>query len=134
MSLASQAFTAAQWPRERYEQAIHISQPRRVMLILEEQTVILAFLIVRAIEHEWELENIAVANENRRRGFGSRILGELLSMAKQEKADAVFLEVRESNRAARAFYEKWTFHETGRRSRYYSQPEEDAIVYRLALR
>ena len=46
-------------------------------------------------------------------------------------AGAVFLEVRESNRAARALYEKWAFLESGRRRGYYKDPEEDAILYRL---
>ena len=49
----------------------------------------------------------------------------------QEGAAAVFLEVRESNRAARALYEKWAFLESGRRRGYYKDPEEDAILYRI---
>ena len=133
MALASQSATAAQWPREHYEQAIQLPQPRRVMLVLEEQTTIQAFLVARAVAHEWELENIAVAGAARRRGLGSSILGQFLDMAREEKAEAVFLEVRESNRAARAFYGKWAFAETGRRPGYYSHPEEAAVVYRLDL-
>jgi hypothetical protein len=30
-------------------------------------------------------------------------------------------------------YEKWAFAESGRRSGYYAQPQEDAIVYRLCF-
>jgi ribosomal-protein-alanine N-acetyltransferase len=133
MALASQSTSAAQWPREHYEQAIQLPQPRRVILVLEEQTTILAFLVARSVANEWELENIAVAGEAHRRGLGSHVLNEFLDIARQEKTEAVFLEVRESNRAARAFYEKWAFTETGRRPRYYMQPEEDAVVYRLPL-
>jgi ribosomal-protein-alanine N-acetyltransferase len=133
MALASQSTAAAQWPREHYEQAIQLPQPRRVMLVVEEQTAILAFLVARSVANEWELENIAVAGEAHRRGLGSHVLNEFLDIARQEKTEAVFLEVRESNRAARAFYEKWAFTETGRRPRYYMQPEEDAVVYRLPL-
>jgi ribosomal protein S18 acetylase RimI-like enzyme len=43
------------------------------------------------------------------------------------------LEVRESNRAARAFYEKWAFLEGARRPGYYKDPKEDAILYRLGF-
>ena len=60
-------------------------------------------------------------------------MGEFLNLARRQGALAVFLEVRESNRAARALYEKWAFVENDRRKRYYSNPEEDAIVYRLAF-
>ena len=52
-------------------------------------------------------------------------------MARARGAKAVFLEVRESNQAARALYEKWAFLESGRRRRYYQEPDEDAILYRI---
>ncbi len=133
MSLASQSSTAAQWPKEHYEQAIHAPQPRRVILVLEEKTTILAFLVARTVGDTWELENIVVAHDERRRGLGSRILSEFLGMARREQVTALFLEVRESNQAARAFYEKWAFEKTGCRINYYNHPEEDAVVYRLTL-
>ena len=82
---------------------------------------------------EWEIENIAIAGPARRRGLGTRLLGELLDLARAQGAESVFLEVRESNHAARALYEKWSFIESGRRKKYYKDPEEDAILYRLVL-
>ena len=66
-----------------------------------------------------------------RRVPSPRLLGELLDSARAKDAAAVFLEVRESNQAARALYEKWAFRESGRRPRYYKDPAEDAILYRL---
>jgi len=57
----------------------------------------------------------------------------LQEVARAERAEAIFLEVRESNQAARAFYERHGFQPSGRRARYYSQPNEDAITYRLNL-
>jgi ribosomal-protein-alanine N-acetyltransferase len=89
--------------------------------------------VAHAVAGEWEIENIAVAGPARRRGLGTRLLGEFLKLAGGERASAVFLEVRESNRAARLLYEKWSFEESGRRSGYYTQPQEDAIVYRLSF-
>ena len=62
---------------------------------------------------EWEIENIAVAGRARRRGLGTRLLGEFLDLAQSRGAEAVFLEVRESNLAARRLYEKWAFVESG---------------------
>jgi ribosomal-protein-alanine N-acetyltransferase len=89
------------------------------------------FIVGRAIGEEWEIENIAVAEPIRSRGLGTRLLGEFLDLARGRGARAVFLEVRESNLAARRLYEKWVFIESGRRRRYYRDPEEDAISYRL---
>ena len=44
-----------------------------------------------------------------------------------------FLEVRESNRAARALYASRGFTEIGRRQAYYRRPVEDALVLRRVL-
>ena len=132
MNLVAEASTAAQWPIEHYEQAIHNSQPRRVMLVLEDQTV-QAFLVARVVADEWELENVAVAIAARRKGLGSIILKEFLQIVRQEKSRAVFLEVRESNTGAQLFYEKLGFEKSGRRPDYYNHPKEDAIVYRLDI-
>src|SRR5690242_2441617 len=60
MNLVAEVPTAAQWPAGHYEQAIHNSEPRRVMLVLGDQTI-QVFLVARAVIDEWELENIAVA-------------------------------------------------------------------------
>jgi ribosomal-protein-alanine N-acetyltransferase len=132
MALVAGSSTAAQWPREHYEQAVQNSQPRRVMLVLEDQTI-QSFLVARAVADEWELENIAVATNVRRRGLGSAIFKEFLQMAQNEKSQSVFLEVRESNASARLFYERSGFEKAGRRLAYYVNPKEDAIVYRLSL-
>ncbi len=48
-----------------------------------------------------------------------------------EHAAVHFLEVRESNTAAQALYRKLGFVEIGRRSKYYDDPEETAIVMQL---
>ena len=57
-----------------------------------------------------------------------------LVQAHQLNAESVFLEVRESNTAARGLYEKLAFHQTGRRKSYYCAPLEDAILYFKDLR
>ena len=133
MALASESPTAAQWPVEQYEQAINVPQPRRIVLVLEESDRMAAFLVGRSVIHEWELENIVTAPAVRRQGLASRVMAEFISQARQEKAEAIFLEVRESNHAARKLYEKWEFEKAGRRINYYDCPREDAIVYRLTL-
>ncbi len=125
--------TAAHWSREHYERLFGEQTPRRVALVVEDAAALQGFLVAHAVAGEWEIENIAVAGAARRRGLGTRLLEEFLKMASGEGATAVFLEVRESNRAARFLYEKWSFRESGRRSGYYAQPQEDAIVYRLSF-
>ncbi len=131
MALEKRAATAAHWTGQQYEALFRGHGAKRMALIIEDELGLEGFVIARVVDREWEIENIAVAGPARRRGLGTRLLGELLDRARGRGAAAVFLEVRESNRAARALYEKWAFLESGRRLRYYKDPEEDAILYRL---
>jgi [ribosomal protein S18]-alanine N-acetyltransferase len=91
------------------------------------------FLIARYLAPEWELENIVVAAEARRKGVGKRLLEALVAAARETDSVAVYLEVRESNAAARALYKRQGFRETGRRKSYYTNPLEDAVLYSLTL-
>ena len=131
MSLEKHSATAAHWSAEQYAALFGGSNPGRVALIMIEESRVQGFVIARVVGDEWEIENIAIAGPARRRGLGTRLLGELLDMARAQGAAAMFLEVRESNQAARALYEKWAFLESGRRPAYYQDPQEDAILYRL---
>lgn len=69
----------------------------------------------------------------RRKGIGQQLLDALLLAARESNIESVFLEVRESNHEARAFYEKAGFKLDGRRKSYYANPSEDAILYRRAV-
>jgi ribosomal-protein-alanine acetyltransferase len=131
IELASHAVTAAHWSPEQYHQVL--ADPSRRALVIEESGCVRGFLIARHIATEWEIENVAVAGPARRRGLGTRLLGEFLAQVQAQGALAVFLEVRESNHAARTLYEKWAFLESGRRPGYYQEPEEAAILYRLSF-
>jgi ribosomal-protein-alanine acetyltransferase len=77
---------------------------------------------------ESEILNLAVAPNRRRRGVGRQLMETALEGAVSAGARRVFLEVRESNGAARAFYSRLGFVEGGRRRNYYRQPSEDALL------
>lgn len=146
MDLAAESATAAHWTEQRYRVLISPgASVHRLAIVAEgssEQVSnsaapdqgLLGFLVARLLPPECELENIAVAPSIRRRGIGSQLLEALRRAAKDTNCESVFLEVRESNQAARAFYESVGFKREGRRKSYYSKPSEDAILYRLALR
>jgi [ribosomal protein S18]-alanine N-acetyltransferase len=131
MAVEKRASTAAHWSGAQYDALFRESDPARVALVLHDASGLQGFVVARVLGEEWEIENIAVAGSARRRGLGTRLLGELLDLARAKGATAMLLEVRESNHAARALYEKWAFVESGRRRRYYKDPDEDAILYRI---
>jgi [ribosomal protein S18]-alanine N-acetyltransferase len=78
-------------------------------------------------EGEFEILNVAVAPGFRRRGLGRALLKNLLHRLN----GAVYLELRDSNEAARQLYEAIGFQQVGSRPGYYENPPEAAIVMKL---
>jgi ribosomal-protein-alanine N-acetyltransferase len=149
VEIASHSATAAQWNQAEYLKLFAADQPdaptqvdpqivdpqrkaqSRTALVVEQSGNVVGFIVGRQVEDEWEIENIAVTGSGRRCGLGSRLVGELLDLVRSRGGKSVFLEVRESNRAARSLYEKWAFLEVGRRKMYYQNPAEDALVLKF---
>lgn len=86
------------------------------------------FCAVRAAADEGELLDIAVLPDYRRRGIGAALLDAGIEYLRGAGAGRIFLEVRESNSAARGLYASRGFSLCGRRRNYYSSPLEDAVV------
>ncbi|HXA86286.1 MAG TPA: ribosomal protein S18-alanine N-acetyltransferase [Candidatus Dormibacteraeota bacterium] len=132
VEIASHSVTAAQWNQAEYQKLFAADQPQlRTALVMEQDGSVAGFIIGRQADEEWEIENIAVTGSARRCGLGSRLVGELLDLVRSRGGTSVFLEVRESNRAARSLYEKWAFIEVGRRKMYYQNPAEDALILKF---
>jgi ribosomal-protein-alanine N-acetyltransferase len=135
MEIASHSPTAARWNQQAYAKLFAPdAPPGLVALVIEEDAQIMGFLAGRQVaDDEWEIENVAVSGPARRRGLGSRLLGEFMDLIRSRRGKQVFLEVRASNRAALALYEKWAFVEAGVRKSYYQDPAEDALVLRFSF-
>jgi ribosomal-protein-alanine N-acetyltransferase len=142
--LERQSTTAAHWREAEYRRLFQGGDrsPPRLALIADRDLVeqlrnevirVVGFLIAHSMGAEWELENVVVADDFRGKGIGTRLIEEFLARARQAKSQSVFLEVRQSNTAARALYAKVGFHEIGRRKSYYTAPLEDAVLYSKSL-
>lgn len=94
---------------------------------------LLGYVVAWFVVDEAEIANLAVANDARRSGIGARLLDRALEAATHRRCSVVFLEVRESNAAARALYASRGFEVAGRRAKYYRKPVEDALVLRRQL-
>jgi len=123
--ICRQSPQAAQWPKESYDQSHSSGQ---VVLIGEIAGQICGFLVARITGDEAEILNTAVDTAHRRKGLASALLAAATSAAWQQMVKNIYLEVRESNRAAIAFYVKHGFAKTGERRGYYNRPTENAIV------
>ena len=94
---------------------------------------VVGYAIAHAAADEGEILNLGVAAVHRRQGVGRRLVLATMEALAARGARTVYLEVRESNAAARGLYQQLGFGEVGRRSRYYRQPVEDAILLRAAI-
>jgi len=119
------ASTASHWPAEEYEKMVKTG----VVLVAEQAGNVSGFVCAKAVVEEWEIENIVVGTEFLRQGVGGSLMLAFIAQAGRLNASRVLLEVRESNGSARRLYEKYGFHEVGRRSAYYNHPREDALLY-----
>ncbi|HEY1902880.1 MAG TPA: ribosomal protein S18-alanine N-acetyltransferase [Terracidiphilus sp.] len=136
LKIAGNLRQAPQWPASAYLKALDCENaPRRIALVAAEaeSNTLAGFLVARVLGPEAELETIAVAAEGQRQGVGGRLLRALVEELRTERVSELILEVRDSNDAALVFYRAHGFEETGRRFRYYADPEEDAILMRLRM-
>ncbi len=136
MEIAGSLKEAPAWPLAAWEKALEPeSAPRRVCLVAEDRVrgEAAGFAVASLLGEQAELESIGVAAESQRRGLGRLLFGALAAQLKAAWAGEVILEVRDSNRAARGLYRSLGFVESGRRRRYYHDPEEDAVLMALRL-
>lgn len=116
--------------------AAALARPEVLFLVAESpppDTAVLGYLVAWFLGEEGEIGNVAVGDAHRGRGVGAALLDAALAAAAGSGVRTLFLEVRESNRAARALYTSRAFLEVGRRRRYYRAPVEDALLLRHDL-
>lgn len=106
----------------------HLAASHTLSLLAFENEKPVGYLLAGFSPPESELYRIAVLPEARRRGYGRRLLDELFRSAAERGVFAIWLEVRESNRAAETLYLSAGFRVVSRRKRYYRDPAEAALV------
>jgi ribosomal-protein-alanine N-acetyltransferase len=147
--IASSLKDAPQWPRTVYLSALKPdSTPRRIARVAEDFATpikssladgealkgrVVGFAIVSLVPPQAELETIAVSAAEQRRGIGQELFSAMTEELRAAGVSEFMLEVRESNQRALDFYRSLGWRETGRRPRYYADPEEDAVLMSLAL-
>ena len=96
---------------------------------------ILGYTVVSCGAGEAHILNICVDPDWRRNGIASHLIRVAVERAEVMQAENLFLEVRPSNTAAIALYERHGFHEVGRRPDYYpaGSGREDALIMAKAV-
>jgi ribosomal-protein-alanine N-acetyltransferase len=124
------------WSADSFLTSLELDRMR--VLVAEEQTggdggntgngMLLGYVIALVLAEEAEVADLAVSSDARRRGVGGLLLDRVTDELAQRGVLSVYLEVRESNTAARALYESRAFRQVGRRRGYYQNPTEDALL------
>lgn len=126
MAISKESPKSANWSKEGYLKLAEESGS--LALVVETDGVTSGFLIGRQVADEGEVLNLAVSETHRRKGEGSALLAAALEEFRLRGVKSFYLEVRESNTGAIAFYERHGFAKTGLRRGYYQEPDEAAVT------
>jgi tRNA threonylcarbamoyl adenosine modification protein YeaZ/ribosomal-protein-alanine acetyltransferase len=126
-ALQRTAFAEA-WGAEAFEGDLANRDVARVYVMRAPWGEIVAYCACWLVVDELHINSLAVAGSWRRRGVATRLLEAVSREARARGATSATLEVRESNQAARALYERLGFRVEGVRRDYYQAPREDAII------
>lgn len=115
---------ASMWSRESLED----SASRWMAWVAEINGSVVGFLVGRPAADEFEILNLAVGREFRRKGIASQLIETAIETARSAGAANIFLELRASNNAGIALYTHLAFRACGQRKNYYRDPIEDASL------
>lgn len=127
------------WSAQSYLE--EIKNPSSIMLrLVDEANLTQGFVVGRIIPGgeiettlEAEIYNIAVTQSDQRRGLGQILFEHFRDACIRKNAANIWLEVRESNYKAIAFYERNGFEPVQTRNHFYENPREHAILMKLQL-
>ncbi|WHZ22250.1 MAG: Ribosomal-protein-S18p-alanine acetyltransferase [Nitrospira sp.] len=93
--------------------------------------VLAGYVCFWIVFEEVRLMNLAVLARFRRQGVATRLVCTALRTGLERGANRAMLEVRVSNHEARALYHRLGFRHTATRTRYYVNPDEDAVLMEM---
>ena len=99
----------------------------------KEKNNILGYIAISYVLDTIDILSIVIKKDYQKKGFGSILLEYVIEFSKNNDVSSILLEVRSSNLPAIKFYEKYNFEKINTRKKYYSNPVEDALIYKLDI-
>ena len=115
------------WPKHAFEEEIRANRRARYLVARAGERIV-AFAGIWMMADEAHITTFGVHPDWRRQGIGRQLMVELVELSLSLGALRMTLEVREGNGPAQALYRAFGFEPVGRRARYYSDDNEDAVV------
>lgn len=133
-ALHEECFAGERWSKAMIEAELDKAlSPFAVTFVAVSEEGILGFVNARMVCDECGINDIAVTKNARRSGIGAALLQALEEYALTHEGSVIQLEVRASNETAIRFYKQHGFIQNGLRRQYYTDPEEDALLYEKRL-
>jgi len=105
-----------------------LEKPGGECLVAESAERLIGYSVGFRVGREYHLADFAITPGFQRRGLGAAFLELLVGRALEQSIGYMSLEVRISNVAAIALYQRGGFRQVAIRGDYYSQPKEDGLV------
>jgi len=118
---------ARPWSEQSFHREVEENPVARYLVAVRDGRIV-GYAGAWVVMDECHITNIAVAEEERGRGLGKRLLGGLLQYMSSLGAAWADLEVRVSNERAQRLYRGAGFVSIGKRKRYYEDNGEDAFL------
>lgn len=104
------------------------------VLIAQHASQRLGYVSAQITDDVLYISNLCVSPEHRKKGAASHLLYSLRELAYEYGCSEISLEVRQSNRNAIRLYSGCGFAYVGIRPKFYSAPQEDAVIMTAVLR
>ena len=121
-------WTKSQWEKE-------LSDPKRICIgIVELQSKkLLGLCSAWLIIDELHLTYIAVHPLHQRKGLGKFLISDLIKRSKSLRTNQIYLEVKDTNEPAKAFYKAMDFKTIGNRPNFYKDGS-NAIILKKTIK
>ena len=114
------------WSQEQIKESFQ--NKNNLVIGVFNQDELIGYCFILIAQTEAEILNIAIDINFQRKGLGEILLKECFERLKSQQAKNLFLEVRESNHAAKNLYSKMGFKTIGIRKNYYSNNEDASMM------
>lgn len=132
-AIEQDVYKKAAWSISQFKEEFAKSPKNAHYLAAEFEGELIAYAGIFFIADVADIHTITVVEQHRRKGVGRELLKRLIDWARVRKAEAIMLEMRLGNDAARPLYEQFGFSEVSRRENYYG-PGLTAVVMRKELK
>lgn len=133
IAIEKEVYGKTAWSADQFKEEFAKAPKSAQYLAAEFEGQLIAYAGIFYVADVADIHTITVVADQRRKGIGRELLKRLIDWARVKKAQAIMLEMRLGNDAARPLYESFGFIEISKRENYYG-PGLTAVVMRKELR